>query len=85
MQLILETDEAWSLMSVITSFVIDRAGLSQDAKQAVRRWRNDRAVGSAPMAALGSAMNEALGEHFDAATDRTIRRKGRYVRAKELR
>jgi len=83
MQIVMETDEANSLMSVITSYVIDNAGLSQDGKARVRKWRTDRATGSAEMDALTIAMNEALGTYLDEKTDRQIRRKGRYGRARE--
>jgi len=83
MQIVMETDEANSLMSVITSYVIDNAGLSQDGKARVRKWRADRATGSAEMDALAVAMNEALGTYLDEKTDRQVRRKGRYTRARD--
>jgi hypothetical protein len=81
----METEDAWSLMSVITSYVIDKSGMSQDAKQAIRKWRTDRAVGSVEMAELTVAMNEALGTFVDEKMSRTIRRKGRYVSSREKR
>lgn len=83
MQIVMEPDEANSLMSVITSYVIDRAGLSQDGKQRVRKWRTDRPVGSTGMAAVAVAMNEAIGAYIEEKTDRQVRRKGRYTRARE--
>lgn len=83
MQIILEVDEAWSLMSVITSFVIDKGGVSQDGKQAVRRWRTDHASGNVEMDQLTVAMNEALGTYLDEKTTRMIRQKGRYQSVKE--
>jgi hypothetical protein len=57
MQIVIETDEAWSLMSVITSYLIDKGGISQDGKQAIRKWRTDRAVGTVEMDRLASALN----------------------------
>ena len=83
MQIVMESDEANSLMSVITSYVIDNAGLSQDGKARVRKWRADRATGSAEMDALAVVMNEALGTYLDEKTDRQVRRKGRYTRARD--
>ncbi len=83
MQIVMEADEANSLMSVITSYVIDNAGLSQDGKQRVRKWRTDRATGSTEMDTLAVAMNRALGTYLNEKTDRQVRRKGRYTRAKE--
>ena len=86
MQVILELDEAWSLMTIITSYVVDKAGVSQEGKQAVRRWRTDRASGTVEMDRLALALNEALGTYLDEKTARVIRQKGRYqsVREKEL-
>jgi len=83
MQIVLETDEAWSLMSVITSHVIDHSGVSQDGKSAIRRWRSDRAVGTVEMDDLAVAMNEALGTYIDERTARMVRRRGRYISTKE--
>jgi hypothetical protein len=83
MQIILEVDEAWSLMSVITSYTIDKSGLSQDGKQAIRRWRTDRASGTVEMDQLAVAMNEALGTYLDEKTARMIRQKGRYQSVRE--
>ena len=83
MQIVLETDEAWSLMAVITSHVIDSSGLSQDGKSAIRRWRNDRALGTVEMDDLAVAMNEALGTYIDERTARMVRRRGRYISTKE--
>ena len=84
MQVVLETDEAWSLMSVITSYVIDHSGISQDGKQRIRRWRGERTVGTVEMDDLAVAMNEALGTVIDEKTTRMIRRRGRYISTKEM-
>lgn len=82
MQVILDPDEAWSLMTLITSYAIDRSGVSQDGKQRIRRWRIDRAAGTVELDELAVGMNEALGTHLDEQANRTIRRKGRYARTR---
>jgi len=84
MQVIVDVDEAWSLMSVITSYVIDNSGVTQDGKQKIRRWRSDRAEGTVEMDGLAVAMNEALGTYLDERMERTVRRRGRYMSTKEL-
>ncbi len=83
MQVVLETDEAWSLMSIITSYVIDHSGVSQDGKAKIRRWRSDRASGTVEMDDLTVAFNEALGTYLDEKTARTIRGRGRYLSTKD--
>jgi len=83
MQVILETDEAWSLMSLIVSQMIDHSGVSADGKTALRRWRTGRAVGTVEMDDLALALNEALGNMMDEKTTRMVRRRGRYVSSRE--
>lgn len=85
MQIVLETDEAWSLMSIITSHVIDHSSVSQDGKSAIRRWRNDRAPGTVEMDDLAVAINEALGTYLDEKTTRMVRRRGRYISTRDLK
>jgi hypothetical protein len=83
MHVVLETDEAWSLMTLISAYVIDHSGISQEGKQKVRRWRTDRAEGTVEIDELAVAMNEALGTFIDEKTSRLVRKKGRYVSARE--
>ena len=79
MQIILDVDEAWSLMTIMVSEMIDKAGVSADGKAKLRKWRTDRAEGTAEMADLTVELNEALGSTLDERTTRLIRRKGYYV------
>ncbi len=85
MQLIVETDEAWSIMSLITAQIVDGAGLSEEGIAAIRGWRKDRADGTETMHTLADEINAALGNVIDERTRRTIRRKGRYVSSDDLR
>ena len=84
MQVVLEVDEAWSLMSVITSYVIDQSGVSQDGISKIRRWRNDRDAGTVEMGDLAVAVNQALDTYLDEKMTRTVRRRGRYVSSREV-
>ncbi len=82
MQLRLEEGEAWSLVAVVTSSVVDNSGISQAAKEHVRGWRRKHAEGTAGMAALADGMNGAIGAYIEAKTDRQVRKRGRYKRAR---
>ena len=84
MHVVLETDEAWSLMTLVSAYVIDHSGISQDGKQKVRRWRTDRAEGTVEMDGLAVAINESLGTFIDEKMSRLVRKKGRYVSTKDL-
>jgi len=84
MQVILEVDEAWSIMTLMTAYIIDHVGLSGDGRAKVRRWRQQRSVGTVEMDQLALAINEALGTYLDEKTTRRIRMRGRFVSSKEL-
>ena len=83
MQIILEPDEAWSIMTLVVSQVLDQTELSDEGKTAVRRWRSDRNDGTSEMAELTVSMNETLGTVLDEQMTKLIRRKGWYVSSKE--
>jgi hypothetical protein len=84
MQVVIEPDEAWSMMSLIVSQVLDNVELSPAAQKEIKQWRTDRAEGTAEMSDLAVSMNEALGTVLDEKTARTLRRKGWYVSSKEV-
>ena len=79
MQIILDTDETWSVMTLIVSQLLDQVELSDEAKASLRRWRSDRDVNTTELGDLTVTLNEALGSALDEKTTRLIRRKGRYV------
>ena len=85
MRLILEADEAWSIMALVVSQVLDGVELSDAGRAAVRKWRSEHADGTEAMNVLAEELNEALGNVIDERTRRLIRRKGRYVSSVDRR
>lgn len=85
MHVILETDEAWSIMTLAVSQIVDQSGVSGEGKAQLRRWRSDRADGTVEMDELAVAMNEALGTVLDEKTTRLIRQKGHYISTRDAR
>lgn len=83
MQVILEHDEAWSIMTLVVAQVLDQVELSDEGKAALRRWRGEHNEGTSEMSDLTVSMNEALGTTLDEKTTRLIRRKGMYVSTRE--
>jgi hypothetical protein len=83
MQVILEPDEAWSIMTLVIAQVLDQVELSDEGRAAIRRWRGDHTDGTSEMAEFTVSMNEVLGSVLDERTTRLIRRKGWYVSTKE--
>ncbi len=78
MRLILDEEETWSLMTLITAQVLDQVELSDEAIKAIRDWRAGVVEGNAAMEAVGAAVNEALGNTIDEELTRTIRRRDYY-------
>ena len=85
MQLILEADDAWSIMTLVVAQVLDNVELSDKGQAAVRKWRSDHADGTEPMDKLAEELNEALGNVIDERTRRLIRRRGRYISSTDRR
>ncbi len=83
MQVILDSDEGWSIMALVVSQVLDGAELSEEGKAVVRQWRIDRNDGTAEMAELTVGMNESIGTTMDERTARLIRRKGWFVSTRD--
>ena len=83
MQVILDNDDAWSIMTLVVSQVLDQVELSDEGKATLRRWRTERNEGTAEMADLTVTLNAVVGTTMDDRTERLIRRKGWYVSSKE--
>jgi len=78
MRLILDEEETWSLMTLITAQVLDQVELSDDAAKAIRDWRASVVEGNAAMEAVANGVNEALGNTIDEELTRQIRRRDYY-------
>ena len=83
MIVMLEEAEAWSLMMLISAVAVDNADLSNEGKEAIRRWRSDRAEGSPALAKLTDDLNKALNAHIDAKFLRRGKSGGRYETVKK--
>ena len=60
MQVILGPDEAWSIMSLVVSQVLDGVELSEDGRDAIKKWRTDHAESSVAMRRLAEEINATL-------------------------
>lgn len=78
MRLILDEEETWSLMTLITAQVLDQVELSDEAAKAIRDWRAGIVEGNAAMEAMANGVNEALGNTIDEELTRQIRRRDYY-------
>ena len=78
MRLILDEEETWSLMTLITAQVLDQVELSDDAAKSIRDWRAGVVEGNSAMEAVAAGVNEALGNTIDDELTRTIKRRDYY-------
>ena len=83
MIVMLEEPEAWSLMMLVSAVAVDNADLSDDGKEAIRRWRSDRPEGSPALAKLADDLNKAINAHLDAKFLRRVKSKGWYETVKQ--
>ncbi len=78
MIVLFEEPETWSLMMLVSAIAIDNAGISEEAKETIRRWRSDRPETSAEVEALTDEINEALNQRLDAKFMRRVKQRGWY-------
>lgn len=78
MIVLLEEPEAWSLMMLVSAVAMDNADISDEARDAIRRWRSERPETSPAMEELTEAMNAALNTHLDAKFMRRVKNRGWY-------
>jgi hypothetical protein len=83
MILLLEEPEAWSLMMLVSAVAVDNAELSNEGKEAIRRWRTERAEGSPALAKLTDDLNKAINSHLNAKFLRRVKSKGWYETLKQ--
>ena len=77
MNVVLNVDEVYTVIALVTAQVIDGVDLSTQGKEAIRRWRREHDVGTAGLNEYVVVFNEAIGNHIDEQTTRMLRRRGK--------
>jgi hypothetical protein len=83
MIVLFEAPETWSLMMLVSAIAIDNADISDEGKEAIRRWRSDRNEASSELGEITDALNKALNVHLDAKMLRRVKSRGWYETAKK--
>ena len=81
MNIILNPGEVGVVISLVTARLLDTVELSEEAQQAVRMWRSDRAPGTEELDAFSDAFNDQLADYIDDSTRRRFMRGGRFETA----
>lgn len=76
MNVVLNTEEANTVMSLVTAQLIDQAGLTEAGKKAIREWRRDLTPGMIPLDGFTLRLNVAIGNFIDERTSRMMRTRG---------
>jgi hypothetical protein len=76
MIVLLEEPEAWSLMMLVSAVAVDNADLSEEGKEAIRRWRGELREGSEGLAQLTEDLNVAMNSHIEAKFLRRVKTRG---------
>ncbi|MEX0781686.1 MAG: hypothetical protein WD557_03480 [Dehalococcoidia bacterium] len=76
MIVLLEETESWSLMMLMSAIAIDNAELSNEGKEAIRRWRSECGEGSDALDRLTEAINGSLNSHIDKKFLRRVKSRG---------
>ncbi len=83
MIVMLEEPEAWSLMMLVSAVAVDSADISNEGREAIKKWRGERREGSPELAKLTDELNKALNAHLDTKFLRRVKSKGRYETVKQ--
>ena len=83
MIVMLEEQEAWSLLMLGSAVAIDNAELSNEGKEAIRRWRTELQEGNPALEKLTESLNKALNAHLDQKFLRRVKSKGYYETVKK--
>ena len=75
---ILDEEEAQSLLQLITAQVVDQVELEAKTVAQIREWRKCMERGSSVLLEFAVALNEHLGNTMDDELKRTIRRRDYY-------
>ena len=76
MIVLLEEPETWSLMMLASAVAIDNADISDEAKEAIRRWRSACREGSPELGDLTESINTTLNARIDAKLLRRVKTRG---------
>lgn len=80
MNIILNPNEVATVISLFTAQILDGVDLSDEAKDAIREWRTERAPGRDGLETFADDFNAALMGHIEESTLRRYVRSGRVTR-----
>ncbi len=77
MNVVLNTEEAHVVLSLVTSSVLDHVDLSDETKAQIKDWRRDHGLATKELDEFTEHLNEAIGNFIDERTRRMMRQRGK--------
>ncbi len=77
MNVILNTDEAHALLTLVSANVLDNVPLSDEGKRRIREWRRAHDPGTVGLDEFTLRLNEQVGNFIDERTTRYVRKRGK--------
>jgi hypothetical protein len=76
LNVILNSDEAHAVLSLVSAQVLDHVELSEAGRKAIRDWRRAHDIGRAGLDDFTESINVAIGNYIDEHTTRMMRIRG---------
>ena len=77
MNVVMNTDEAHVVLSLVTSQILDHLQMSEEGREVVKTWRRSHNLGSSDLDEFAIELNEAVGNFIDENTRRMVRQRGK--------
>ena len=77
MNVVMNTDEAHVVLTLVTSQILDHLQMSEEGREVVRSWRRSHNLGSGDLDEFAIELNEAVGNFIDENTRRMVRQRGK--------
>ena len=82
MHIVLDQEEAWSFMTLVTAQILDQVEISQAGEVVVREWRTKLEDGSEPLRRFSDDLNTSLRDTIDKQLTRTVRHRDYYRKSR---
>ena len=77
MNVVMNTDEAHVVLSLVTSQILDHLQMSEEGREVVKSWRRSHNLGAGGLDEFAIELNEAVGNFIDENTRRMVRQRGK--------
>ena len=77
MNVVMNTDEAHVVLSLVTSQILDHLQMSEEGREVVKSWRRSHNLGSGDLDEFAIELIEAVGNFIDENTRRMVRQRGK--------